>query len=65
MGIVDFKHKSISEKIDNKMVFESVELENHLLACSLSKATNGPRLYGGIGTEIKTILKGIEQELDK
>jgi hypothetical protein len=31
----------------------------------LAKATNGPRLYLGIKTEIETILKEIEQELDK
>ena len=66
IGLIDFEHESISEKVDNKLMFESVEFENCLLVYSLlAKATNGPRLYGGIKTEIKTILKQIEQELDK
>ena len=66
IGIIDFEHESISEKVDNKLLFESVEFENYLLVYGLlAKATNGPRLYGGIKMDIETILKEIEQELDK
>jgi hypothetical protein len=66
IGFIDFKHKSISEEVDNKLMFESVEFENYLMAYLLSaRATNGPKLFGGIKSEIETILKEIEQELDE
>ena len=66
IGIMDFEHESISEKVNNKLMFESVEFENILLPyLLLAKATNGPRLFGGLKAEIETILKEIEQELKK
>ncbi len=66
IGLMDFEHESISEKVDNKLMFESTEFENYLLAYHLlAKATNGPRLFVGIKAEIETILKEIEQELEK
>ncbi|WP_298371198.1 DUF6090 family protein [uncultured Lutibacter sp.] len=66
IGFMDFEHESISEKLDNKLIFESAEFENYLLAYHLlAKATNGPRLFGRIKVEIETIIKEIEQELEK
>lgn len=66
IGFMDFEHGSISEKLDNKLMFESTEFENYLLGYRLTaNATNGPRLFGRIKTEIETILKEIEQELEK
>ncbi|MGB5420145.1 DUF6090 family protein [Algibacter sp.] len=66
IGFMDFEHKSISEKVNNKRMFESVEFENILLPYRLlAKATNGPRLFGGLKAEIETILVEIEQELEK
>lgn len=63
---LDFEHESISKNINNKLMFESVEFENYLLVYLLSaKATNGPRLFGGIKTEIETILNEIQLELNK
>ena len=66
IGFMDFEHESISEKLDNKLMFESIEFENYILGYRLlANATNGPRLFGRIKTEIETILKEIEQELEK
>ncbi|MEB8327722.1 DUF6090 family protein [Flavobacteriaceae bacterium KMM 6897] len=63
---MDFEHGSISEKVNNKLMFESVEFENYLLALQMSaRATNGPRLFRGIKAQIKTILKEIKQDLEK
>ena len=66
IGFMDFNHESISEKIDNKRLFESAEFENYLLAYYLSaKATNGPNLFGRVKAEIENTIKDIEQELEK
>lgn len=66
IGLIDFEHQSISEKVNNKQIFNSVEFENCLLDYFLlAKASNGPRLFGGIKAEIETILKEIELELEK
>ena len=66
IGFKDFEHESISEKVNNKLMFESVEFENYLLPyLLLAEATNGPRLFGGIKLEIEIILKEIMQELEK
>ncbi|MBM1107063.1 hypothetical protein JQC67_13000 [Aurantibacter crassamenti] len=66
IGFMDFEHESISEKLNNKLLFESIEFENYLLGYRLiANATNGPRFFGRIKTEIETILKEIEQELEK
>ncbi|SIS47524.1 hypothetical protein SAMN05421766_102140 [Zobellia uliginosa] len=66
IGFMDFEYPSISEKLDNKLMFESIEFENYLLGYRLlANATNGPRLFGRIKTEIETILKEIERELEK
>jgi hypothetical protein len=63
---MDFNHESISEKIDNKRLFESAEFENYLLPYYLSaKVTNGPKFFVRIKTEIEIIIKEIEQELEK
>ncbi|WP_282049360.1 DUF6090 family protein [Maribacter aquivivus] len=66
IGFMDFDFKSISEKIDNKRLFESAEFENYLLAYYLSaKVTNGPKLFGRVKTEIEIIIKEIDHELEK
>ena len=66
LGIVDFKHQSISEAVNNKQMFDSTEFENYLLDyLLLAKATNGSLLFGGIKSEIEKILVEIERELKK
>jgi len=66
IGFVEYKLESISREIDNKMLFDSVELENFLLTYSLlAKATNGTTLFGRIKAEIENILEQIEQGLEK
>ena len=66
LGIIDFEHKSISEGVNNKQVFDSAEFENYMLDYLLvAKSTNGPSFFGGIKLEIEKILVEIEQELKK
>jgi hypothetical protein len=66
LGIIDFEFRSISEKVNNKLIFNSIEVENYLLDYLLvARAANGPRIFGGTKAEIETILKEIEQELEK
>lgn len=66
MKFIDFEYPSISEKVNNKLLFNSVEFENYLLNyLLLAKATNGPRFFGGIKGEVESILKEIGQELGK
>lgn len=66
IGFKDFDRESISEKTDNKRLFESAEFENYLLAYYLSaKATNGPNLFGRVKAEIENTIKEIEKELEK
>jgi len=63
--MIDFEFESISKNTNNKLMFSSVEFENHLLDYYLlAKATNGPRLFGGIKAQIENILKEIEEELE-
>ena len=65
-GFIDFEYESISENVNNKQLFNSVEFENYLLVYSLlAKATNGPRLFGGIKAEIETILIEIDKTITK
>jgi len=63
--LMDFESQSISKNIDNRLIFESVEFENYVLDYLLTaRATSGQRLFGGIKTQIETILKEIEQEVE-
>ncbi len=64
---VNFEHQSISDTINNKQLFSSVEFENNLLDYYLTiKATNtGPRFFGGIKEQIELILGEIDSELKK
>lgn len=61
-----FEHRSISDTVNIKHVFNSVELENYLLDYSLViAAANDERFFGGLKENIEFILKQIELELDK
>ena len=61
-----FENHSISESVNNKLVFNSVELENYLLDYLLvTKAANDSRFMGGLKEDIEFILKEIENELSK
>ena len=61
-----FEKHSISENVNNKLVFNSVELENYLLDYLLvTKAANDSRFMGGLKEDIEFILKEIENELSK
>ncbi|NRD18784.1 hypothetical protein HNV08_01890 [Winogradskyella eckloniae] len=65
LKIIDSQFQSISAKTNNKDIFNSIEFENYLVDYYLlAKATNGPRLFGGIKTQIETILKEIDHELE-
>ena len=62
----NFENHSISENVNNKLVFNSVELENYLLDYLLvTKAANDSRFMGGLKEDIEFILKEIENELSK
>lgn len=61
-----FENPSISDRVNNKQIFNSVELENHLLDYLLvTIAANDARFFGGLNEDIQTILIIIENELDK
>jgi len=61
-----FEHGSISDKLDNKQMFNLIEFENTLLDYFLTiSATNGPRFFGGIKEQIEQILVDIDSELKK
>jgi len=63
---VDFAHKSISDTINNKKLFSSVEFENQLLTYNLTiKAANGTRFFNGIKEQIELVLVEIEKEIKK
>jgi len=63
---VNFEHQSISDGINNKQMYSSVEFENILLDYYLTiKATNGPRFFGGIKEHIELVLDEITSELKK
>ncbi|WP_445385784.1 DUF6090 family protein [Robiginitalea sp. IMCC44478] len=59
-------YQSISENVDNKLIFYSIELENHLFeyALFLKSVTSNEMFLGTIKKEIETILKEIDQELE-
>ena len=62
----NFENHSISEIVNNKLAFNSVELENYLLDYLLvTKAANDSRFMGGLKEDIEFILKEIENELNK
>ncbi len=57
---------SISKNINNKLLFNSVELENYLIDfVLLHKSAAGIIFFGGLKNEIEVILNEIEQELNK
>ncbi|MFT5229074.1 MAG: hypothetical protein ACI9EV_002227 [Urechidicola sp.] len=61
---VNFKHQSISDTLNNKKMFNSIEFENTLLDYYLTiKAANGPMIFGGIKEQIELILVAIDSEL--
>ncbi|WP_179337324.1 DUF6090 family protein [Winogradskyella ludwigii] len=65
LNMIDLQFQSISTKTDNKDIFNSIEFENYLVDYYLlAKATNGPRLFSGIKSQIETILIEIEHELE-
>jgi hypothetical protein len=59
-------YKSISENVNNKLIFNSVELENHLFeyALFLKSVTSDEMQLGAIKIEIETILNEIDQKLE-
>ena len=62
----NFEHKSISDKLDNKQMFDLIEFENTLLDYFLTiKATNGARFFGGIKEQIEQILVDLDSEIKK
>jgi len=61
-----FENPSISDRINNKQIFNSIELENHLLDYLLvTIAANDARFFGGLNEDIQSILIIIENELNK
>jgi hypothetical protein len=61
-----FENPSISDRVNNKQIFNSVELENHLLDYLLvTIAANDARFFGGLNEDIQSILIIIENELNK
>lgn len=58
--------KSISENVNNRLIFNSVELENQLFeyALFIKSVTSDELFLGGIKKEIETILKEIDQQLE-
>jgi hypothetical protein len=61
-----FEYQSISDNVNHKRIFSSVELENYLLDYSLvTRAANGPNFLGGLKKDIEFILKEIANELNK
>ena len=62
----NFDNKSISDKSDNKQMFDLIEFENTLLDYFLTiRATNGPNFFGGIKEQIEQILVDVDSELKK
>ena len=62
----NFDHKSISDSVNNRVIFSLTEFENSLLDYYLTiKAENGPRAFGGIKEEIEQILIDLEMEIKK
>lgn len=65
LKIIDKEFQSISSNTNNKDIFNSIEFENYLVDYYLlAKATNGPLLFSGIKSQIKSILKEVENELE-
>ncbi|WP_299108782.1 DUF6090 family protein [uncultured Winogradskyella sp.] len=65
LKMIDSELQSISAKTNNKDIFTSIEFENYLVDYYLlAKATNGPRLFSGIKSQIENILKEVEHELE-
>ena len=64
--LLNLQPNSISENINNKLLFNSVELENYLIDYALlHKSAADTFFLGGLKNEIETILNEIEQELNK
>ena len=63
---LNFDHKSISDSVNNRVIFSLTEFENSLLDYYLTiKAENGPRAFGGIKEEIEQILIGLDLVIKK
>jgi hypothetical protein len=61
---LNFEHKSISDSVNNRVIFSSTEFENSLLDYYLTiTAVNGPRAFGGIKDEIEQILINLDLEI--
>ena len=64
--LLNLQPNATSENINNKLLFNSVELENYLIDYALlHKSAAGTNYFGGLKNEIETILNEIEQELNK
>ena len=59
-------YESISENVDNKLIFNSIELENHLFeyALFLKSVASNEMFLDAIKKEIETILNEIDEELE-
>ena len=63
---ISFEHKSISDTISNKVMFNSIEFENNLLDYYLTiKATSDERFFGRIKEQIEQILVEVDSEIKK
>ena len=59
-----FEHQSIWDKVNNKLIFDSVEFENYLLDYLLvTAAANDERFLGGLQENIEFILLQIENDI--
>ncbi len=63
---ISFEHKSISDTMGNKVMFNLIEFENSLLDYYLTiNATNDERFFGGIKERIEQILVEVGSEIKK
>jgi hypothetical protein len=63
---LNFEHKSISDTMNNKQMFQLIEFENNLLVYNLTiKAANGARFFGGIKEQVEQILIEVDSQLTK
>jgi hypothetical protein len=60
----NFEHKSISDTMNNRELFRTVEFENNLLVYYLTiSAANGPRFFSGIKEQVEQILEEVDAQL--
>lgn len=62
-NIVSLQHQSISDPINNKVLFKSVEFENILLDYYLTSSYAGGRSYIDLKQEVENILAEIDAEI--